>query len=289
MSGGRVTRHWVELDPASSDAVTAEYVPYDATVSIKTKIESIEGHGFGEANDGENLGTGRELYAGKDGVHLKFKSLLAGDNITLIPSGESVTISSTDTGEANDGVNLGTGHYVYSDKLGVSLRFKSFSAGSNVNIASDSNGITISVPTIGDITTASNTGAGARIWKEKTGADLRFRSIIAGTNVSVTEGTDTVTISSVAADTRVREIEYFTLTGTNLTNRYVMLTYDALDIEIDLTTLGGPSQEYTKDFILVTEGSVTKKISWSPAYCTIGMVDILTTGDILKIEYNRRI
>lgn len=58
--------------------------------------------GSGEANTASNLGAGAGLFAGKDGVDLQFKGLVAGANVTLTPTGDSVQIA------AVGGVNLVT-------------------------------------------------------------------------------------------------------------------------------------------------------------------------------------
>ncbi len=47
----------------------------------------------------------------------------------------------------------------------------------------------------GEVNTASNVGVGYGIFKQKTGVDLEFRSLSAGTNVTITTG-DTIVISS---------------------------------------------------------------------------------------------
>lgn len=50
-------------------------------------------------------------------------------------------------------------------------------------------------------TTASNAGStGARVFKEKIGADLRFRNIVSGTKILVDEGTDGIIINNTAPD-----------------------------------------------------------------------------------------
>jgi len=49
----------------------------------------------GEANTGLSLGTGNAIFAGKVGVQLQFKSLIAGTNIGLVPTGNDITVNAT--------------------------------------------------------------------------------------------------------------------------------------------------------------------------------------------------
>jgi hypothetical protein len=58
----------------------------------------LAGGGGGEANTASNLGAGEGLYASKVGVDLRFKSLVAGTNVSLSSDGDTVTIDATGGG-----------------------------------------------------------------------------------------------------------------------------------------------------------------------------------------------
>lgn len=55
----------------------------------------------GEANTASNIGSGYGLYAQKVGADLRFKTLVAGNNITISSSSTEVTIASTSSGVSN--------------------------------------------------------------------------------------------------------------------------------------------------------------------------------------------
>jgi hypothetical protein len=56
------------------------------------------GGGGGEANTASNLGSGAGVFASKVGVDLRFKSLVAGTNITLTPTSNDITIDASGGG-----------------------------------------------------------------------------------------------------------------------------------------------------------------------------------------------
>lgn len=58
----------------------------------------LAGGGGGEANTASNLGAGEGIFSSKVGVDLRFKSLVAGTNITISSDGDTVTVNATGGG-----------------------------------------------------------------------------------------------------------------------------------------------------------------------------------------------
>ncbi|VUX47811.1 hypothetical protein DF3PA_70132 [Candidatus Defluviicoccus seviourii] len=61
--------------------------------------------------------------------------------------------------------------------------------------------------TAGEVNTASNLGAGEGIYESKSGVDLRFKSLVAGTNVSLDTTANTITINAAAGSSETTEID----------------------------------------------------------------------------------
>jgi hypothetical protein len=95
--------------------------------------------------------------------------------------------------------NLGTGEDVFAQKTGTTLELKSIKAGTNITLSSDANEITISSTDTGEVNTASNVGTGAGVFSQKTGVDLEFKSLVAGSGITITPSSTELSISSVAA------------------------------------------------------------------------------------------
>jgi hypothetical protein len=148
----------------------------------------------GESNTASNIGTGTGLYNQKTGSDLEFKTLKGGAGFTLTPDVDSVTISYTETGEANTASSLGAGESIFSSKSVLDLQFKSLVGGTNVSLVSDANTVTINAT--GEANTASNLGAGEIVFKQKASLDLEFKTLVAGTNISLVSDANTITISA---------------------------------------------------------------------------------------------
>jgi hypothetical protein len=156
----------------------------------------------GEVNSGSNLGTGEGVYTQKNGVALEFRSLVAGSNVSFTTSSTEISIAAT-VGETNVGENLDSGFGIYSGKSGVALQFKSLKAGTNVTLSSGSNTITIDATVsgsgTGEVNTGANLGAGGAgfgVYSGKSGVILEFKSLIAGTNISFTSSSTSITMNS---------------------------------------------------------------------------------------------
>lgn len=217
---------------------------------------AVSGGGSGESNTASNLGGGEGAFAQKSGVDLQFKSLVAGSNVSLTSDSNTITINASGAaGESNTASNLAGDEGIFTTKSGVDLPFKSLTAGSGISLSSDANTITISSPGgTGEANTSSNLGAGEGLASAKSGLDLPFKSLVAGTNVSLTSDANTVTInatgggsgetntaSNVGAGSQVFkqksgvDLEMRTLTaGSNVT-----LTQNADTIEIAASGGGG--------------------------------------------------
>lgn len=174
-------------------------------INAPFKSESTGGSGSGETNTGANVGLGEgTVFRDKTGVTLNFKTLLEGDNITFVNGTDTIEINAVlpiiDEGEINTGANVGTGTgLIFRDKTSETLNFKSLVQGSNITLTNDANEITIAGPAPGETNTAANVGTGEEVYKEKVGAELRFRTLVAGTNITLTENTNDITINSTAS------------------------------------------------------------------------------------------
>lgn len=184
-----------------------------AHVSITTDVDGnilISTTDYGEVNYGLTIGTlGVPVYKSKSGEALQFRRIKAGANVTVTQTlNDEIEIASTGgggggSGEANTASNTGTGAgLVFKGKVGVDLVFNKIKAGANTTVTMVGDDIVIASTGgggSGEANTASNASAGTgagNIFKVKSGVDLVFKKIKAGANVTVTDGTDDITIAA---------------------------------------------------------------------------------------------
>lgn len=126
--------------------------------ALQGAISAIVASSGGEANTGANVGTGAgQVFKQKGGVQLQFRTLKAGNNITITQGVDDITITSTATatGTITGGANNGAGTPIYSGTAGANLFFNTLKAGANVSLSAANGEITISAtapaPTWGNI------------------------------------------------------------------------------------------------------------------------------------------
>jgi hypothetical protein len=139
---------------------------------------------------GTNLGAGSTVFSSKVGDQLQFKTLVAGSNITLSDTGNTISISSAGGGGGTDTAsNIGTGAGVFSSKVGSEFQFRSITGtgnttasvvGGNVQIASDTN---------------ANVGTGAGVFVNTSGGVSNFRRVRSSdSTLTVTEGANDINL-----------------------------------------------------------------------------------------------
>lgn len=151
-----------------------------------------------------STGSGRGIFYAKDiggGQTEGYFVDEAGNDIQLTNNG--ALAAPPGSGETNTASSLGAGEAVFAQKSGVDLQFKSLVAGTNVTLSSDGTSITINASGggAGEANTASNQGAGSQVFKQKSGVDLEFRTLVAGSNVTLNQTADTIEISSSGGGT----------------------------------------------------------------------------------------
>ena len=91
------------------------------------------------------------------------------------------------SGEANTASNVGLGSDLFKQKVGVDLEFRTLTAGSNIGLTQNVDDVEIAFTgSLGEINTGSNLGTGEGIFSSKVGVDLQFKSLKAGTNITLT-------------------------------------------------------------------------------------------------------
>lgn len=96
--------------------------------------------------------------------------------------------------------NVGTGSGLFKQLNSNILDFKSIKAGTNISLTDSGNDITVnSTGGLGEANTASNVGTGQGVFKQKVGTNLEFKSLVAGSNITLTNNANDITINSTSS------------------------------------------------------------------------------------------
>tara|TARA_B100000965_G_scaffold108489_1_gene89667 strand:+ start:3203 stop:4000 length:798 start_codon:yes stop_codon:yes gene_type:complete len=105
--------------------------------------------------------------------------------------------------------NLGSGSGVFESASTHNLQFKSIIGGAGITMSSDATSVTITNDAVGVsvVEAGNNLGAGTGVFGSISGdpATMNFKSLVAGSNITITNDTNTITI----ANTNVIEVHTF--------------------------------------------------------------------------------
>lgn len=150
-------------------------------------------------------------------------------------------------GGVTDAANVGGFAEVFQSKVGTILNFRTLQAGPNITITQNANDISIEASSgAGDITNGANVGGFAEVFQIKAGATLNFRTLQAGTNMSITQNANDLLLDATGDITNAANVGGFvqvfqSKVGTTLNFRTlqagtnITLTQNANDVLIDAT------------------------------------------------------
>ena len=187
------------VDIDQTTLANEQVLQYNSTTGkFENQALSLAGSGF--ITSGTSLGTGSGVFKQEVSGALQFRSVLAGSGITLTTGANEITIATS--GANTSAVNIGTGTGIFTSKSGDNIQLRSLKTGTgniNLTVAASGAGNEIEFVNTAEINTASNLGAGTGVFAQKSTYDLQFKSIVAGSNITVTNNSTTVTITSANA------------------------------------------------------------------------------------------
>ncbi len=157
------------------------------------------GTGGGDINEAINVGGGYEWFQSKLGATLKFRTLITNESLNVTQNLDTIFIETPpyilNIRSAGTGISIFK-ELVYEDIPETVAEFKSIKAGSNITIVQEFDDIIINSTNSSDITGATNLGTGAGLFAQVNTPNLEFKSIKAGTNISISEDPNEITINA---------------------------------------------------------------------------------------------
>ena len=186
------------VDIDQTTVANEDVLQYNSTTG-KFENQSLTSLGLTLITGAANVGTGEGIFDDLTGGTLNFKSIIAGAGITVTDNGNDLTLDVA--AAAATGANIGTGTGIFSAKVGNDIQLRSLKAHDDsinlvVSLSTDTN--EIEFKNTAEINTASNLGSGNGVFASKAGADLQFKTIVAGNNVSITSNANEITIAAGA-------------------------------------------------------------------------------------------
>jgi len=191
-TGATVYTNSTHTDTGASQTTTHNFrsIAAGSGISITQNTNSID---ISSTIVGQNLGTGTGVYSNKLNNTLRFKSITGSGGTSVSNGVNEINIHTEST--STNGENLGIGVGVYFDKLDDTLRFKSIVGSGATSVSSGLHEVTVHTPPA--ITNVQNQGTGASVLKDIVGTNTaRLKSLVAGDNITLTQGTDEITINA---------------------------------------------------------------------------------------------
>lgn len=99
---------------------------------------------------------------------------------------------------------------------------------------------------------------------------------------SSTLAASTAFVQAAVSGAGILNVEYLTLSGTDITNKYIDLAHAPQNGTFTLVdVIGGGAQIYTVDFTVIAGGSGNNRLNWNG----LGMDTVLISGSILRVVY----
>jgi hypothetical protein len=153
---------------------------------------------IGNTMTGANLGAGAQVFVDKTAAAaLRFRSLVAagGSGITVTQNANDITFGAA-AGSVVSLANEGVGADVFDAVVGTTANLRRLNGTAN-GLTVTQNALDI---TIDNTLTGVNVGGGAGVFRNKTGASLNLRSLVAagGSGITITQNADDITLDAAA-------------------------------------------------------------------------------------------
>lgn len=184
------------VDIDQTTVANEDVLQYNSTTG-KFENQPLASLGLTLISGANNVGTGEQIFKDLTSGTLNFRSIIAGSGVTLTNNGDDITIDVNAV--ALNGANIGSGESVFAQKNGNNLEFRKLDvSASSQNFELATVGDTIEFKNTAEINTGGNLGAGYGVFAQKNGAELEFKSLVAGNNISISSDANTVTIAAGA-------------------------------------------------------------------------------------------
>jgi len=174
--------------------------------SLTLNVTGISGSSSSGITGATNLGAGSGLVSGISNDDLQVKSLVGGTNLQITGDSESLYLNVTgisggDGSGIGSATNVGVGSGLISGVSDDDIKVKSLFGGTNLQITGDDQTLFLNVTGIsgGDgsgVGGASNIGAGSGLISGVLDNDIKVKSLIGGTNVTLSASDNAITINS---------------------------------------------------------------------------------------------